>query len=170
MSELTNERPCLHSRVSQDVYDFYRHGYGRVVAYPCLDCGDPISFGDAAKMGCDGLLEPAHDQQAPPQPDPVCEAGQAAVIAELERLGFSVVRLHTLKPGAKAIEAASRDARRLVQVKAVVAPNMTVPLSPQEGRELKARARNLGAGAWEARLHLTPRLELKGSIRWRRLK
>jgi hypothetical protein len=44
------EQPCTHRHLGDDIYEYYQPGFGRMPAYPCLECGAPVGFYDAARI------------------------------------------------------------------------------------------------------------------------
>jgi hypothetical protein len=52
-----DEEVCFHRRVSQKIYQFYQRPSGPLVAHQCLECGEPVSIEEAARMRREGPAE-----------------------------------------------------------------------------------------------------------------
>jgi len=98
-------------------------------------------------------------------------AGERSVVTWLEEKGFTVVKWHAESPGPRNIEAKSGSAQvhLLVQVRTSVQPEDPPSLTSSEEEDIKSRATQIGAEAWEARVQLDSNLQLLGKIKWRKL-
>jgi Holliday junction resolvase-like predicted endonuclease len=104
-----------------------------------------------------------------PTPVDIGQAGERSVVHWLTSHGFTIQEWNTQAPGSTDIRATAGGKTLLVQVKSAVAPSQPTTLSPQEETNIKARAANLKAEAWEATVLLTASLQLSGEVIWRRL-
>ena len=77
--------------------------------------------------------------------------------------------LNTRQPGSTDIKAVGSEASVLVQVKTAMSPSVPSDLSPDEIRNIKSRAAQLGYQAWQATVTLDPSLSLLREIEWKRL-
>jgi len=98
-------------------------------------------------------------------------AGERSVVTWLENKGFTIVKWDATSPGSKNIEAKSGSARvhLLVQVRTSIQPEDPASLTSSEEEDIKSRATQIEAEAWEARVQLDSNLQLLGKIRWRKL-
>ncbi len=94
------------------------------------------------------------------------EAAEACVVAALRRLHLTVVQPASNAPGVVIIEAWKTTQHILLEVKAAVARDKPVDLTPQEKRDLRQRATRAGAEPWEAKVVLGPDGELVGLDWW----
>jgi Holliday junction resolvase len=96
-------------------------------------------------------------------------AGERSVVTWLENKGFTIVKWAAESPGSKNIEAKSGNQLLLIQVKSSVQQEDSSPLTSAEEEDIKSRATEIGAEAWEARVQLASSLQLLGKIKWRKL-
>lgn len=96
-------------------------------------------------------------------------AGEAAVVADLRRRGWRVVRWDTQGPGATDVEAVGGGRTILVQVKAAVWPSPVASMSPDDRASIRLRALFDGARAYEAAVTLWPYDLSPTDIRYTRL-
>lgn len=102
-------------------------------------------------------------------PAAVGRAGERIVVGALQRAGFWS-NWDTRAPGSTDIEAWSFFTRHLlIQVKTAVYPYVPPYVSDIEARNIRARARRIGAEALEARVQVGAMLIQVGDIAWRRL-
>lgn len=94
--------------------------------------------------------------------------GEKIAAAFLKGKGYDT-NVDTKLPGSTDIEATSKGASLLVQVKTGVEPNEPANLSAEEEGAIKRRAGQKDWQAWEARVQLTKDYSQKGDIKWRRL-
>lgn len=95
-------------------------------------------------------------------------AGERVTAEWLGRRGLRV-RTNTRFPGSTDIIATDGNIVHLVQVKATVYPGTVPELSPEEIRNIKARAARIGAQAWAAYVWLNGWLRPIGDPAWKRL-
>jgi hypothetical protein len=94
--------------------------------------------------------------------------GESFVATALMDMGYQT-NLDTRLPGSTDIEAIQNGRKLLVQVKAEVLPGTPASLSPEEERNIKFRATNLGCEPWEAKVQLDISLRVVGNIEWRKI-
>lgn len=90
----------------------------------------------------------------------VAEAAEEHALAALREMHFTMVHSRTEAPGSPGIKAWKGTQHILVQINAAVAPHEPAALNLQERHELRHRAADAGAVAWEARVVLGPGMEL----------
>lgn len=95
--------------------------------------------------------------------------GEKKVVEWLLANGYTIVEWDTKAPGATDIEAKNTKAHVLVQVKTAVEPNTPADMSHEEVQALKARASRKKAEAWQAKVQLDSKHNLKGEIQWKKL-
>jgi Holliday junction resolvase-like predicted endonuclease len=95
-------------------------------------------------------------------------AGERAAVSWLEDKGFTILKWDTRSPGSTDIEAESGK-HLLVQVRTAVQPEDPPSLTSEEEDDIKSRAADKEAEAWEARVQLDSNLHLLGKIKWRKL-
>ena len=96
------------------------------------------------------------------------EVAEASVVAALRKLHFSVVPKDAKKPGAAGIEAWKGTQRIFVQVTTTISPEEPRALTPDQKESLRRQAAKAGSQPWEARVLLSPDLELV-HLEWRPL-
>ena len=109
------------------------------------------------------LGAPAHRS-----PAEIGKAGERVVAEWLRRRGLEV-RVNTRFPGSTDIIATAGNLVHLVQAKSTVYPGAVPELSPEEIRNIKARAAGIGAQAWAAYVWLNGWLRPIGEPAWKRL-
>lgn len=95
--------------------------------------------------------------------------GEKLVVDWLKSSGYTIVEWNTQAPGSTDIEAKHSTAYILVQVKTAVEPNAPSDLSSDEIRNIKSRASKKDAEAYQAKVQLDSRHQLKGDINWKKL-
>ena len=96
------------------------------------------------------------------------EMAEASVVAGLRKLGFTIIPPGARNSGAVLIEAWKARQRVVVRVNPTVSPSKPQPLTIEDEKELRRRAKRTGGQAWEARVVLGADLELV-QLEWRPL-
>ncbi len=97
------------------------------------------------------------------------QAGEGIVVQWLKDNNYSILDWNTQAPGSTDIKASGGGKVLLVQVKAAVVPSQPASLSSDEEPSIKARAAQIKAEAYEAKVQLDSSLRLVGKIEWRQL-
>jgi hypothetical protein len=99
----------------------------------------------------------------------IAKAGEGYTVEYFKGKGFTIDKWDTHTLGTANIEAHNHEGKILVQVIAAIT-NEPANLSAKDQRNVLARAKRIGAVAWEAKVILTTNLDLSGDIRLRELK
>ena len=98
--------------------------------------------------------------------------GEGIALRELLLKGFAIQKWNSPEelPESVDIEAIEpiTSKLQLIRVRSAVAPNIPEGLSSDLEGEMKIRAKNAGAEAWEAKVQLDSNLR-QGTVSWRRL-
>lgn len=101
-------------------------------------------------------------------PAAIGAAGETIVGRELEVKGYAA-KVNTALPGSTDIEATAPKSKLLVQVKAAEAPDIPADMTPDEVRNIKARAAKIGATAYQAKVAVNTNLKQVDPIDWKKL-
>lgn len=96
------------------------------------------------------------------------EVAETCAADALRKMGFTIVRSGVRAPVAELIEAWKGRQHVVVRVNAAVSPSKPQPLTIEDEKELRRRAKRTGGQAWEARVLLGADLELV-QLEWRPL-
>ena len=104
-----------------------------------------------------------------PTPHEIEKAGEGYTVEFFKGKGFTIDKWDTHTIGSANIEAHSKEGKILVQVISALTDEPS-DLSAKDQRNIKARAKRIGAVAWEAKVILNTNLDIIGDIRLRELK
>ena len=97
------------------------------------------------------------------------KAGEGYTVEFFKGKGFTIDKWDTHTLGTANIEAHNKESKIRVQVISAITDEPS-DLSAKDQRKVTARAKRIGAVAWEAKVILNPNLDIIGDIRLRELK
>ena len=91
------------------------------------------------------------------------------VVDQLKDKGWKIEDWDPKEPHAKDILATSQGKRMLVHIQSALEPNNPPHMTPPEIENMKERAQNMNADAYEARVKIDRNLNKVGDIGWGRI-
>ena len=99
----------------------------------------------------------------------ITKKGEIEVVNQLKNAGWNVQDWDPSAEGSKDIVASASGKKIMVQVKTAVSPNDPPNLTRPEVETMAARARQLNAEGFQARVKFDPAMNRLGNIFWKRL-
>ena len=103
-----------------------------------------------------------------PTPHEIGKAGEGYTVEFFKGKGYAIDKWDTHTQGSANLEAHNKECKILVQVLSAVTDEPS-DLSAKDQRNIKARAKRIGAIAWEAKVIVNTNLDIISDIRLRQL-
>ena len=104
-----------------------------------------------------------------PTPHEIKKAGEGYTVEFFKGKGFTIDKWDSHALGTANIEAHNKESKIRVQVISAITDEPS-DISAKDERDIKERAKKVGAIAWEAKVILNTNLDIIGDIRLRELK